>query len=127
MARKASDQIAHRIPCRAPPASGRDDEIGAAAFFTVGHLQLQNRCQLVARHAAARQHTRALHMGRRRNYNGGITPPPSAFFKQQRHIQNHHLMTAVLVQKSALNTMHHRMHQTFQFFQRHRIVENSLP
>ena len=127
MARKASDQIADGQPCCAPPASGRDDEIRAAALLAIRHLQLHNCGKFFRCHIRARQHSRPLHMGGRRNNNNAIAALPPAFFKKQRHIQNHKSMAAMFIQKTPLFRMDHRVHQALEFFQRNRIVEYGLP
>lgn len=126
MRRQASDEATNRFPGHVPAAPGREDEIGAPAFFGVGHLGAKDRRQLRCRHARPRQDARALNTRWRRDDGGRVADQPPALFEQQRHVEHHQRPARVAVQEPPLRLPHKWMHHRLEPPERHHVAEHRL-
>jgi hypothetical protein len=90
--------------------------MGATPLFVVRHLLGPDRRKLLGRHAGTGKHALLLHGGRGRDHQGGVAPPLSAGFEEERHVKHDERapLPCRATQKGAFFLTHEGMHDGFE-------------
>ena len=112
----------------AAPKRGRNDEIGAPAFFAIRHLGAQDVGKAALAHSRPAHDPFALQARRRRHDQYEMTPLDAATFKEQRDVEHNKPLAAGtrLRDNPPFGPAHHRMKDRLEAAQRRRVAKHQL-